>query len=172
MVAEYCCSHPRASFSLGVEVNVAAIRELMQSVEFMDWTFLVRQDSPTVRPYMQVEATTLCNMGGEPFTWKGRKWFLSDYMTKSEIIQTAFLAVQTAMEHEVRERFLYKGKSIFDPHYDVDALFELRSRADCQDARDQVAQPWLRRWSVKRWLGWTALNFMIVGGVFMGWIGP
>ena len=43
-------------------------------------------------------------------------------MTKSEVIQTAFKAVLTAMEHEVREKFHYKGKPIFGPHYHVDAL--------------------------------------------------
>lgn len=61
----------------------------------------------------------------------GRKWLLSPAMTKSEVIQTAFKAVLTAVEHEVRERFRYAGQPIFHPHYDVDALWRLaRSGAD------------------------------------------
>jgi hypothetical protein len=56
-------------------------------------------------------------------------------MTKSEVVQTAFKAALTAIEHEARERFTYRGQSIFDPHYDVDQLVELRARADCLDER-------------------------------------
>lgn len=52
----------------------------------------------------------------------GRKWRLSKHMTDSEIVQTAFLAVRTAQEHELREQFKYKGYAIFNPHFDLDHL--------------------------------------------------
>ena len=53
----------------------------------------------------------------------GRKWRLSPWMTKSEIVQTAFAAVLAAVEHEAREHFLYRGQPVFGPHFDVDALW-------------------------------------------------
>lgn len=62
----------------------------------------------------------------------GRKWRLSDHMTKSEIVQTAFLAIKTWEEHETREKFTYKGKAIFGPHLDVEVLHQT---ADYLDAR-------------------------------------
>lgn len=71
-----------------------------------------------------------------PLAWKGRKWLLSEHMTDGEIVQTAFLATMTAMEHEARERFTYKGQSVFDPHYDIEKLVELRSRPDALKERD------------------------------------
>jgi hypothetical protein len=69
--------------------------------------------------------------------WNGRKWFLSNHMTRSEVVQTAFKAVLTAEEHEAREHFKYRGQSIFDPHYDVDKLVELRSDVACLDLRKE-----------------------------------
>lgn len=53
-------------------------------------------------------------------------WRLSRHMTKGEVVQTVFKATLTAMEHEVRETFLYKGVSVLDPHYDIDQLVEFR----------------------------------------------
>jgi hypothetical protein len=77
--------------------------------------------------YLQVvHPHGVCNVSGKPTAWRGRKWRLSPHMTKGEIVQTAFLAVMTAMEHEIREQFTYRGVSVFDPHYDIDRLVELR----------------------------------------------
>lgn len=66
------------------------------------------------------------NVTGADISWKGRKWPLSQHMTDGEIVQTAFLACMTAVEHEIRETFFYKGQPIFDPHYNIDKLVELR----------------------------------------------
>ena len=77
--------------------------------------------------YLQVQCTNdKCNVTGEPMSWHGRKWRISQHMTRSEIVQTALAATLAAVEHEAREKFLYKGHSIFDPHYDVGALLEIR----------------------------------------------
>ena len=65
----------------------------------------------------------------------GRKWRLSKHMTKSEVIQTALAAMLVYMEHEVRENFLYKGKPIFGPHFNVDKLAELCNTGDSLDVR-------------------------------------
>lgn len=54
----------------------------------------------------------------------GRKWLISRHSTKSEVVQTAFKAVMTFEEHEIRESFTYKGERIFGPHFDVDFLAE------------------------------------------------
>ena len=56
--------------------------------------------------------------------WKSRKWYISPYMTKEEMVKTAFLAVEVAEKHEMMEFFRYKGKILFDPHVDVDALLD------------------------------------------------
>lgn len=70
---------------------------------------------------------TVDNMTGENLDgWSGRWWRLSTHMTNGEIVQTVFKAVMTALEHEAREMFLYKGVPVLDPHYDIDKLVEFR----------------------------------------------
>lgn len=66
-----------------------------------------------------------CNVTGKPMPWWGRKFYISPHMTDGEIVQTIFLACKVAMEHELREQFLYKGQAVFDPHYDIEKLVEL-----------------------------------------------
>lgn len=51
-----------------------------------------------------------------------RKWYVSPYMTESEIVTTLYKAIVAAEMHEVNERFTYKGSRIFDPHMNLSAL--------------------------------------------------
>jgi hypothetical protein len=74
------------------------------------------------------------DIGGE--LQKSRKWLLSEHMTKSELVQTALLATLTALEHEAREGFAYKGEAVFAPHFNVDALVAL-SAAKREDKREE-----------------------------------
>lgn len=76
------------------------------------------------------------NVSGAPLAWKGRKWLLSKHMTDGEIVQTTFLALMTAIEHEAREQFFYKGEAVFDPHYDIEKLVELHRRPDALKERE------------------------------------
>lgn len=69
-----------------------------------------------------------CNVTGALYTWTGRKWRLSPHMTDGEVVQTAFLALLTALEHEAREQFTFQGVSVFDPHFDIHKLVALRSQ--------------------------------------------
>lgn len=83
-----------------------------------------------VRPYIQIEATTLCSSTGVPTAWKSGKTYLSRHMCRQEVIATVYGAIERAELHEVREFFRYKGASIFNPHLDPDVLVEVaRKRA-------------------------------------------
>lgn len=55
----------------------------------------------------------------------GRKWRISAHATKSEVVQTMFMAYLAWLEHEAREAFTYRFQAIFGPHFDVDALADL-----------------------------------------------
>jgi len=59
-----------------------------------------------------------------------RKWRVSRFSTKTEIVETAFKACWIATFHEMSEQFRYKGQPIYSPHFDVDARVEM-----CQSAR-------------------------------------
>lgn len=67
------------------------------------------------------DPTGRCNVTGASMPWWGRKWRLSIHMTNGEVVQTAFKALMTALEHEAREQFTYKGQMVMGPHLDIDA---------------------------------------------------
>ena len=71
----------------------------------------------------------------------GRKWALSEHMTPSEIVRTAFMAALAYEEHELRESFTYKGVAIFGPHLDVE---DLAKRAPAEDRRHGTPGAWER----------------------------
>lgn len=103
-------------------------REILKEVVFSDWVFHLGLDDD--RPWLQVRFNSVDSITGAHERQHGRKWLLSPFMTKSELVQTAFKAVMTATEHEVRETFTYKGRRIFGPHFDVDALWKVSRRVD------------------------------------------
>ncbi len=89
----------------------ATVREL----KYKDWEFHLGVDEAWLQVRFQDN--------GVP--WGGRKWTISPHMTKGEIVQTALKAILAAEEHEAREKFTYRGRAIFGPHYDVDKLVDL-----------------------------------------------
>ena len=113
-------------------MGVREMEAVLQDVECGAWEMYLGGARET---YLQVRQWGKCNVTDDPYEVVGRKWRLSSYMTRSEIVQTALKAVLTAEEHEVRERFKYRGVSIFGPHYDVDKLWELRAGEDALDVR-------------------------------------
>lgn len=108
-------------------------REILSRVAYKGWDFHVGQDES--RCYLQVRFPTTCTYAGTPCVAHGRKWLLSPHMTVSEVVTTAMKAVLTAEEHEARERFRYRGRVIFGPHIDVEALVWLCEREGGTDAR-------------------------------------
>lgn len=77
------------------------------------------------RPFLRVVcANGTDNVTGEPYAWKGRKWRLSYHMTDMEVVNTAFKAVLTALEHEARELFKVDDVALMDSHRDLDDVLE------------------------------------------------
>ena len=106
--------------------NIQTIQQLVSGVSFNDWRYLVKMDGE--RPYLQIKFDAPCNMTGNMEEQSGRKWVLSFHMTDDEIIATALKATLTAVEHETREQFKWRGQPIYRPHYDIYELHKLSSR--------------------------------------------
>lgn len=96
---------------------------IVKSIRYKDWVFSVAPDESWLR-VMFVDKEKV---------WKGRKWKLSPHMLRSELVQTALMAVLAAEEHEAREKFLYKDYPIFGPHYNVEDLVKL-----CYNSGQQI----------------------------------
>lgn len=104
-------------------MGITEIQAVLSDVRFTGFVFRAVADGRG-ELYLCGEffAADTCN-GGAPQQWRTRRWLLSPVMTKSELVQTAFKCVLTAVEHEAREEFTYRRRPIFGPHYDVDVLW-------------------------------------------------
>jgi len=96
------------------------IRNIIADVGYKNWTIDVTEEAG--HAYLQVCFWTRNVKTGVTAYQQGRKWRISAHMTKSELVQTAMAAVLMAEEHEARENFTYRGRAVFGPHFDVEAL--------------------------------------------------
>lgn len=112
----------------------ASIQKALSQVQYKDWEFVVKEKGSGWTLQVQFWASDNDHPRGDLARQHCRKYYLSPYMTKSEIIRTAFVAVRQAEEHEMCELFTYKGQRIFNPHVDVDALAEYAAKTK-PDAR-------------------------------------
>jgi hypothetical protein len=111
----------------------ARVQRVLERLEYPGYSFILRYAGGYF--YLQVQCTALCNVENVPIQWKGRKWLLSEHMLDGELVQTALKAVLTALEHEAREKFKYRGAAIFSPHYDIEKLVALHERPDSTKER-------------------------------------
>jgi hypothetical protein len=87
---------------------------LNEEVRYKDWRFVVQSRDvmghlgpQDVDIRLRAEWTGADAATGKPELQQSRWWPLNPHMVKTEIIQTAFLCVLKAEEHEIRETFKY-----------------------------------------------------------------
>jgi hypothetical protein len=102
-----------------MQLTKTAIEEILQEVYYPGFYFLV---GGTGRLYLQAWFIDNDIVTGEPTKQYTRKWYISCFAIKDEVVSTALKCVLTALEHEAREKFLYRGERIFGPHFSVDFL--------------------------------------------------
>jgi hypothetical protein len=104
-------------------LTTASLSEIVADVQYPGLKFVVGNLGHGF--YIQVKFIATDNQTGDAeVPWSGRKWFVSVYSTHAEVVQTCLKAVLTALEHEAREKFTYRGAAIFQPHIDIDRLIE------------------------------------------------
>ena len=108
-------------------------KRVLVDVTYKDgWTLVVGVCNTSGREYLQWKFIGPCVKTGSVSVQPGRKWWLSEFMTESEVVQTAMAAALQAEEHECREFFAYQGKRLFQPHISVRALMVA---CETEDAR-------------------------------------
>ena len=65
---------------------------------------------------------------GKKVPWRGAKLPLSWHMCRQEVVGMVKHAIDRAEMHEINEWFRYKGRAIYNPHLDPDALAGLASK--------------------------------------------
>lgn len=97
---------------------------IVERIEYPGFTFKISQRQGEI--FLQIVCLNgVDNETGKPKEWVGRKWRLSRHMTNSEVVQTAFKAILTALEHEARELFRYRGVPVLHGHYDLEQMATL-----------------------------------------------
>ena len=108
-----------------------SVTQALAGVMYKDWKLVPGEGDG--RPYFQWVFQGRCVKSGEICEQKSRKWYLSQHMTTSEVVNTAFKAALTAEEHECRENFMWHNKRVFNPHVDVCALYSVCEQEDVRD---------------------------------------
>jgi hypothetical protein len=80
------------------------------------------------RMYLQVEYFNYCTKTGNGEWWKGRKWYLSEFMTRDEVVKTAYVAIKAVIEHEIMESFKVDDKIVFNPHTPYTELMKVSQK--------------------------------------------
>lgn len=101
---------------------------VVERIQYKHWEFRVKTTNTV--PYLQIHADAPCNDTGVGYKLTSRKWMLSPHMTEGEVVQTALKAVLTAVEHEAREKFRYKGVALFQPHLPIAVMMERASEEE------------------------------------------
>src|SRR4051812_16750509 len=103
------------------------MQDCLRDVEFLDRKFLLIEKVPgevylIQMSYMEPDV----NKAEEgPVEQKTRKWYISPYMTESEIVETCWVMVLRSQQHVASEYFKYKGRAVYSQHFDVHARIEL-----------------------------------------------
>ncbi len=102
-------------------LTLERIKFIVSQITFNDWMFVVGTYQEGT-PYIQILFKDKDRISGVEEIQRCRKWILSFHMVDSEVIRTAYKAVEAAMLHEVQEAFKYKNARIFNPHLDLEEL--------------------------------------------------
>lgn len=105
------------------------IASILSKITFMDRQFLLTDKGDGFLLQVAYLEEDVEKPGTSPVLQKARKYYISPWMSTSEIVETAFLAVRRSMEHVVCEHFLYDGHRVYSPHFDIEGRIKL-----CQEA--------------------------------------
>lgn len=106
----------------------ADIERIVKQISFMDRDFRVLEKGDGFLlqlSYYEEDIET-----GKLELQRARKWYVSPWMTETEIVETAFAACRRSMDHVLKEHFTYKGERVYSPHFDVNARIKM-----CKDKK-------------------------------------
>ena len=112
-------------------MNPCEIGAVVQNITYKkDWGFIF---VPAIndRSFIQLEVkNAIDSVSRETCSWRSGKRYLSDFMCEQEIVGICFALIKEAEEHEMREFFRYKARSIFNPHLDPSKLADFASKRE------------------------------------------
>jgi hypothetical protein len=109
------------------------ICDVVALVSFPGYEFIVDWWGDNADCFVSVRYVEPDVMTGMNEEQRGRKWLIPPGQTAGQIVQTCFKALLTSLEHRAREWFAYKGKAVFQPHWDIETLVAAAPGVDYQD---------------------------------------
>lgn len=74
---------------------------------------------------MQYYEADVDKPGSEPVLQGTRKWYISPFMTESEIVEAAWACVCRSQLHVASEHFTYLGRRVYSQHFDIHARLRM-----------------------------------------------
>lgn len=110
---------------------------IIGGLKYLDWEFYVGDMGDGW--YLQMRFDAPDSETGQIERQHCRKWYISKHMTETEVVDTAYKAVEAGVIHEMQEAFLYarpglstngtvvtryRPRPIRNPHMDVKARYD------------------------------------------------
>lgn len=108
-------------------------QEALEGVTYKDgWTFELQESESPSEFYIRLSCPVIDVYDGVTPRRAYGRWFPIPYLTKRDVVGTAFTACLMMEEHELREGFKYQGVAVFGPHTDLDTLVAMSGITDSQ----------------------------------------
>ena len=104
------------------------LQEILDDIKYKNWKHRITEKGGGWN--YQACFMAACSLTGVVTDQRSRKWYISPWACKSEVVRTVYKAIISAELHEIDENFRYKGAAIFDPHRDVEALVRASTYQD------------------------------------------
>lgn len=101
------------------------IEAIISKIAFMDRRFRLLKKGNGFLLQLEYYEPDIDMVESKPVLQRARKWYVSPWMTETEIVETAFAACLRSMQHVTCEHFTYKGHRVYSPHFDIGARLEL-----------------------------------------------
>lgn len=110
------------------------IQGILDGVGFQDRKFILLEKGDGFLVQMEYFEADVEKPGSEPVSQKTRKWYVSPFMTESEIVETCWAMVCRSQLHIASEHFTYRGRRVYSQHFDIHGRMYLCDH-DCFDGR-------------------------------------
>jgi hypothetical protein len=96
------------------------VKAIVDKVQFMDRRFLVLVKDDGFLLQMEYYEPDVDKPGSAPVRQSTRKYYLSPFMTETEIVETCWLCVQRSQLHVASEHFTYVGRRVYSQHFSIE----------------------------------------------------
>lgn len=107
-------------------VSFEEVQEVVSNIRYLDWKMIAHKqymgwsgkETSQYMIFLQVvfNAVDSNDPNGPVVEQKCRWWLVDTDRGVSEVVRTAYKAIESAVLHEMHENFYYDGKRVMDPH--------------------------------------------------------